>query len=239
MNPDFKWFIEEIKKINRHIIVRSNLTILQENKFEDYTEFMANHKVEIVSSLPFYKKTFTDKQRGEGVFEKSIAAMKKLNHFGYGEESTGLAFNLVYNPVGAFLPPSQEELEKDYKRELYEHFGVVFNNLLTITNMPISRFLDYLIQSGNYQSYMHKLVDSFNPVAAINVMCRSIISVGWDGQLYDCDFNQMLELNMDHGAPSHIKDFDVSLIKDRRIVTGQHCYGCTAGAGSSCGGATA
>lgn len=239
LNPNFKWFVEEIKKLNRHIIVRSNLTILTANGFEDYTEFMAGHKVEIVSSLPFYKKTFTDKQRGEGVFEKSISAMKKLNQFGYGDEKSGLTFNLVYNPVGAFLPPSQEELENDYKRELYDHFGVVFNNLLTITNMPISRFLDYLIQSGNYDSYMQKLVDSFNPVAATNVMCKSIISVGWDGQLYDCDFNQMLELNMDHGAPSHIRDFDVSLIKERRIVTGQHCYGCTAGAGSSCGGATA
>ena len=239
LNPNFKWFVDEIKKLDRHIIVRSNLTILQESGFEDYAEFMANHNVEIVSSLPYYKKSFTDRQRGEGVFDKSIAAIQKLNKLGYGKEATGLTFNLVYNPVGAFLPPSQEELEKDYKRELYDHFGIVFNNLLTITNMPISRFLDYLLQSGNYENYMHKLVDSFNPCAATNVMCKFIVSVSWDGGLYDCDFNQMLELNVNHGAPTHIKDFDMEKIRNRRIVTGQHCYGCTAGAGSSCGGATA
>ncbi len=239
MNPNFKWFVDEVKKLDRHVIVRSNLTILETNGFEDYAEFMANHKVEIVSSLPYYKKSFTDKQRGDGVFDKSIAAMKKLNALGYGKEDPELKFHLVYNPVGAYLPPSQSELEQDYKRELKNNFDIDFNNLYTITNMPISRFLDYLIQSGNYESYMQKLVDSFNPVAASNVMCRFTISVGWDGQLYDCDFNQMLELNMDHGAPPHIKDFDIEKIRNRRIVTGQHCYGCTAGAGSSCGGATA
>jgi len=239
MNQHFKWFVEEVKKLDRHIIVRSNLTILETNGFEDYAEFMANHKVEIVSSLPYYKKLFTDRQRGDGVFNKSIAAMKKLNALGYGKEDDELKFHLVYNPVGAFLPPSQTELEQDYKRELKNSFDIEFNNLYTITNLPISRFLDYLLQSGNYDAYMKKLVDSFNPVAASNVMCKFTISVGWDGQLFDCDFNQMLEMNMDHGAPSHIKDFDASLIKNRRIVTGQHCYGCTAGAGSSCGGATA
>jgi radical SAM/Cys-rich protein len=239
MNPNFKWFVDEVKKLDRHIIVRSNLTILESNGFEDYAEFMANQKVEIVSSLPYYKKSFTDKQRGDGVFDKSIAAMKKLNALGYGKEDPELKFHLVYNPVGAFLPPSQTELEQDYKRELKNNFDIDFNNLYTITNMPISRFLDYLIQSGNYESYMQKLVDSFNPVAASNVMCKFTISVGWDGQLFDCDFNQMLELNMDHGAPNHIKNFNLSSIRNRRIVTGQHCYGCTAGAGSSCGGATA
>jgi radical SAM/Cys-rich protein len=238
LNPNFKWFVDQIKKLERHVIVRSNLTILEEKGFQDYPEFMANHKIEMVSSLPFYKKTFTDKQRGDGVFDKSISAIKKLNALGYGKDDTGLIFNLVYNPVGAFLPPSQEGLQNDYKRELYDHYGIVFNNLYTITNMPISRFLDYLLQSGNYESYMQKLVDSFNPSAAANVMCKFTISVGWDGQLFDCDFNQMLEMNMDHGAPSHIKDFDIKKIEDRRIVTAQHCYGCTAGAGSSCGGAT-
>jgi radical SAM/Cys-rich protein len=239
LNPDFKWFVEGIKKLGRRVIVRSNLTILETNGFENYAEFMADHKVEIVSSLPYYKKSFTDKQRGDGVFDKSIKAIKKLNRFGYGKEETDLIFDLVYNPVGAFLPPSQTELEQDYKRELWNNFEIVFNNLYTITNMPISRFLDYLLQSGNYESYMQKLVDSFNPVAASSVMCKFTVSVGWDGQLYDCDFNQMLELNMDHGAPTHIKDFNIDLINNRRIVTGQHCYGCTAGAGSSCGGATA
>jgi radical SAM/Cys-rich protein len=239
MNPNFKWFVTEIKKLARHVIVRSNLTILESNGFEDYAGFMANNKTEIISSLPYYRKSFTDKQRGEGVFVKSIKAIKKLNALGYGKEDSGLIIGLVYNPVGAYLPPSQSELEQDYKRELKNNFDIEFNNLYTITNMPISRFLDYLIQSGNYESYMQKLVDSFNPVAAANVMCKFTLSVGWDGQLYDCDFNQMLELNMDHGAPKNIKDFDSSLIENRRIVTGQHCYGCTAGAGSSCGGATA
>ncbi len=239
LNPNFIWFLDEIKKLNRHVIVRSNLTILEESGFQNYPELMAKHKVEIVSSLPFYKKTFTDKQRGDGVFDKSISAIKKLNELGYGKEGTGLILNLVYNPVGAFLPPSQEGLENDYKRELFDQHGIVFNNLYTITNMPISRFLDYLIQSGNYEGYMQKLVDSFNPSAAANVMCKFTISVGWDGQLFDCDFNQMLEMNMNHGAPDHIKDFDIKKIENRRIVTAQHCYGCTAGAGSSCGGATA
>lgn len=239
LNPDFKWFVEEIKKLGRHVIIRSNLTILESIGFGDYAEFMANHKCEITSSLPYYRASFTDKQRGNGVFEKSISAIKKLTVLGYGKENSGLILNLVYNPVGAFLPASQEQLEKDYKRELWNNHQVVFNNLYTITNMPISRFLDYLIQSGNYDSYMQRLVDSFNPAAAANVMCRFTISVGWDGQLYDCDFNQMLDLNMDHGAPKHIRDFNFSLIEKRRIVTGQHCYGCTAGAGSSCGGATA
>lgn len=239
MNPNFKWFIGKVKNLNIHVMVRSNLTILEANGYEDYHKFMADHKVEIVSSLPYYKKSFTDRQRGDGVFDASIAAIKKLNELGYGKENSGLKLDLVYNPVGAFLPPSQSELEQDYKRELYNQFGIVFNNLYTITNMPISRFLDYLLQSGNYEKYMQKLVDSFNPVAAANVMCRSIISIGWDGQLYDCDFNQMLELNMDHGAPDHIRDFNINSIKNRRIVTGQHCYGCTAGAGSSCGGTTA
>ena len=158
---------------------------------------------------------------------------------GYGKDGTDLKFGLVYNPVGAFLPPSQAELEQDYKRELFNNFGIVFNNLYTITNMPISRFLDYLLQSGNYESYMQKLISSFNPDAAANVMCKFTLSVGWDGNLYDCDFNQMLELNLNHGAPHHIKDFDKFAIENRRIITGQHCYGCTAGAGSSCGGATA
>ena len=239
MNPNFKWFVDEIKKLDRHVMVRSNLTILQANGFEDYADFMAKHNVEIISSLPYYKASFTDKQRGDGVFDKSIAAIKKLNERGYGKDNTALTLDLVYNPVGAFLPPSQHQLEQDYKRELLRNFGIVFNNLYTITNMPISRFLDYLIESGNYESYMQKLIDSFNPSAALNVMCKFTLSVGWDGALFDCDFNQMLEMNLNHGAPNHIRDFDLAKLEQRRIITGQHCYGCTAGAGSSCGGATA
>ncbi len=239
MNPEFKWFVSQIKKLDKHVIVRSNLTILEANGFEDYAQFMAANKVEIVSSLPYYKSGFTDRQRGEGVFAKSIDAMKHLNSLGYGKTETGLVFNLVYNPAGAFLPPAQENLEKEYKRELKNNYGIEFNNLYTITNMPISRFLDYLLSSGNYEEYMEKLIHSFNPAAAMNVMCKYTLSVGWDGQLYDCDFNQMLELNVDHGAPNHLRDFDETKLKKRQIVTGQHCYGCTAGGGSSCGGATA
>ena len=236
MNPHFKWFVGEVKKMEKHIMVRSNLTILVTNKFDDYAEFMADNKVEIISSLPYYKANFTDKQRGEGTFDKSIEAMKKLNDLGYGKEGTDLILNLVYNPIGAFLPPPQHALENDYKKELSNNHGLVFNNLFTITNMPISRYLDYLIKSGNYESYMERLVNSYNPSAAENVMCKFTLSVSWDGYLYDCDFNQMLEMRVNHGAPTHIKNFDVSRLEGREIMTGQHCYGCTAGAGSSCGG---
>jgi radical SAM/Cys-rich protein len=239
MNPDFLWFVDEIKKLGRHVMVRSNLTILVSNGYEQCPEFMAKRGVEIISSLPYYSAVNADRQRGEGVFEKSVRALKILNELGYGKEGTDLKLNIVYNPVGAFLPPKQEFLERDYKRELWNKHGIVFNNLYTITNMPISRFLDYLIESGNYNGYMNRLIDAFNPVAALNVMCRNTISVGWDGTLYDCDFNQMLELPLNHSAPKHIKDFSIELLEGRKIVIGQHCYGCTAGAGSSCGGATA
>jgi radical SAM/Cys-rich protein len=239
LNPGFKWFVCEIKKLDKHIMVRSNLTILDSTGFEDYAEFMAKNKIEIVSSLPFYKAGFTDKQRGERVFDKSIKVIRKLNDFGYGKENSELKLDLVYNPVGAYLPASQVSLEKEYKRDLWNNYQIVFNNLYTITNMPISRFLDYLIVSGNYEEYMQKLINAFNPAAALNVMCRNTLSVGWDGYLYDCDFNQMLELTLNHGAPNHINNFNLNKIEFRRIVTGQHCYGCTAGSGSSCGGATA
>ncbi len=239
LNPDFKWFITELKKLNKHIIVRSNLTILVTNGFKDYADFMAENKVEIISSLPYYSASTTDKQRGEGVFEGSINAIKKLNDLGYGKEEKGLILNLVYNPGGAFLPPSQEALEKDYKRELKNKFGLVFNNLYSITNLPISRFLDYLIESGNYLSYMNKLISAFNPVAAQQVMCRNMISVGWEGSLYDCDFNQMLEIGLKKDLPQNIKYFNAESLEDRKIMVGNHCFGCTAGAGSSCGGATA
>ena len=238
MNPNFKWFVSEIKKLDRHILVRSNLTILVANGYEDYPKFLADSKVEIVSSLPFYKEYFTDKQRGSGVFNKSIKAMRILNAIGYGIEDSGLIFNLVYNPMGAFLPAAQEGLERDYRRELKKHFNLSFTNLFTITNLPISRFLDYLLSSGNYEQYMEKLISTFNPAAATNVMCKFTLSVGWNGFLYDCDFNQMLELTVNHGAPNHIRNFNKELLEGRKIITGQHCYGCTAGAGSSCGGET-
>ncbi|MDP4284759.1 MAG: arsenosugar biosynthesis radical SAM protein ArsS [Bacteroidota bacterium] len=237
MNPNFRWFVEEIKKSGRHVIVRCNLTIILANKkYYDLPQFYKEHNIEVVSSLPFYTQDRTDRQRGDGVFENSIKALQMLNGLGYGKENSGLVLNLVYNPAGAFLPPSQMALEKEYKDALLHHYDIHFNNLFAITNLPISRFLDYLLKSDNYEMYMEKLITAYNPVAAFNVMCRNTISVGWDGYLYDCDFNQMLELKV-NCKTKHIREFNVDELNNRDIIVGQHCYGCTAGAGSSCGGA--
>lgn len=239
MNPHFKWFVEEVSQMDKNIIVRSNLTILTTTpKYQALPEFFAEHGVEVTCSLPFYNKSRTDRQRGKGTYDKSIVALEMLNEVGYGKEGTGLELNLVYNPAGAFLPGSQEELEKDFKRELKRKHGIEFNNLFTITNLPISRYLNFLLMSDNLDEYMEKLITSFNPTAAEGVMCRNTISIGWDGSLYDCDFNQMLEMKTNHGAPSHIKDFDEAALNKREIIINQHCFGCTAGAGSSCGGET-
>ncbi|MCC6817207.1 MAG: arsenosugar biosynthesis radical SAM protein ArsS [Saprospiraceae bacterium] len=236
MNPHFRWFVEEIHKLNRHIIVRCNLTIIVANKkYNDLPEFFKVNNVEIISSLPFYSKDRTDRQRGEGVFEDSIQALKMLNSVGYGIFESGLVLNLVYNPSGAFLPASQELLQLEFKQSLYKDFGIEFNNLYTITNMPISRFLEYLISSNNYEYYMNKLITAYNPAAAEAVMCRNTLSIGWDGYIYDCDFNQMLDLKIESEF-NHINNFDFDEIKKRNIVVNQHCYGCTAGSGSSCGG---
>ena len=239
MNPDFRWLVEQISALGRRVIVRCNLTIIVANKkYHDLPEFFARHHVQVVSSLPHFSAGRTDAQRGEGVFEKSIRALKMLNAVGYGREGSGLTLDLVYNPSGAFMPGSQAGLEREFKQRLGREHGIEFNSLLTITNLPVSRFLDYLLESGNYESYMEKLVAAYNPVAAANVMCRTTLSVGWDGQLYDCDFNQQLDLLVAGSAPKHIRDFDEARLQDRAIVINQHCYGCTAGAGSSCGGAT-
>ncbi len=236
LNPDFRWFVENIKALGRHIIVRCNLTIILANKrFHDLPDFFRLHTVEVVSSLPFYTKDRTDRQRGNGVFEDSIIALQMLNAAGYGIPGTGLTLNLVYNPAGAFLPPDQAVLEKEYKDALAKDFGIRFNDLFTITNLPISRYLDYLLNSGNYEKYMEKLISAFNPVAAANVMCRNTISVSWDGFLHDCDFNQMLNLKVSSSG-KHISTFNASELAGREIIVNQHCYGCTAGAGSSCGG---
>jgi len=239
MNPSFRWFVEEIKKLGRHVIVRCNLTIILANKkYNDLPQFFKLHGVEVVSSLPFYTADRTDRQRGDGVFEDSIKALQMLNQVGYGKEGSGLTLNLVYNPAGAFMPPPQEALEKEYKQALQERYGIEFNSLFAITNLPISRYLDYLLQSGNYEKYMEKLVNAYNPVAAANVMCRNTVSISWDGYLYDCDFNQMLDLKVD-GPSKHISQFDTGALTNRSIVVNQHCFGCTAGSGSSCGGAVA
>ncbi|MGH9843370.1 MAG: arsenosugar biosynthesis radical SAM (seleno)protein ArsS [Blastocatellia bacterium] len=238
LNPHFDYFVEQARTLGKHVMVRHNLTVTldgnpQTGESKRYLpEFFARHRVEVISSLPYYQEFFTDKQRGNGVFKKSIEAMRLLNEQGYG---SNLQLNLVYNPVGAFLPAPQEGLEKQYKRELETKFGVRFNRLFTITNMPINRFKKDLIRLGAYDDYLTRLVNSFNPSAAEGVMCRSLVSVGHDGRLFDCDFNQMLEMNL----PETIAEFDLEKLSRRKIRFDQHCYGCTAGAGSSCGGATA
>ncbi len=239
LNPHFRWLVKQSRRLGRHVMDRCNLSVLLLPSQTDLATFLAHHQVEIIASLPSYRASQTDAQRGDGVFEKSMEALRLLNRFGYGRSNSGLALNLVYNPVGAFLPPKQDAIEAQFKKELRTRHDVEFNRLYTITNMPISRFLEFLVESGNYDQYMTRLANAFNPSAAAGVMCRYTLSVGWDGRLYDCDFNQMLELPIDHGAPSHIRDFDPAQLHHRRIVTRNHCYGCTAGAGSSCGGTVA
>ncbi|HSA61566.1 MAG TPA: arsenosugar biosynthesis radical SAM (seleno)protein ArsS [Nitrospiraceae bacterium] len=239
LNSSFRWLVEQAHGLGRHVMDRCNLSVLLIPSQADLARFLAAHRVEIIASLPSYRAGQTDAQRGKGVFEKSIEALGLLNQLGYGQPDSGLVLNLVYNPVGAFLPPKQEAIEAQFKKELRARHHVEFNHLYTITNMPVSRFLEFLVESGNYEGYMERLANAFNPAAAAGVMCRYTLSVGWDGRLYDCDFNQMLELPVDHGAPSHIRDFDSTQLHHRRIVTRNHCYGCTAGAGSSCGGAVA
>jgi radical SAM/Cys-rich protein len=237
LNPNFRWLVERSRELGRHVMDRCNLTVLLLPSQSGLVEFLARNEVEVICSLPYFLSEQTDAQRGSGVFERSIEALRKLNGMGYGRADTKLRLNLVYNPVGAFLPPSQAAAERDFKRELGRRYGIEFNSLYTITNMPISRFLEFLLRSGNYERYMEKLANAYNPAAAAGVMCRDTLSVGWDGALYDCDFNQMLDLPVKGGA--HIRDFRLGSLADRLIVTGEHCYGCTAGGGSSCGGATA
>ncbi|GGG88186.1 radical SAM/Cys-rich domain protein [Parapedobacter pyrenivorans] len=239
MNPNFRWFVEQLTRLGKHVIVRCNLTIILANKkYADLPDFYRKHRVEVVSSLPFYAQDRTDRQRGNGVFDASIHALQLLNRAGYGKEGSGMKLNLVYNPSGAFLPSGQIALETTYREVLRQRFSIEFNELFVITNMPISRFLDYLLMSGNYESYMEKLIHAYNPAAAANVMCRNTLSVGWDGYLYDCDFNQMLELKVNCES-QHIREFNHQTLKEREIVVGNHCYGCTAGSGSSCGGTIA
>ena len=239
LNPSFRWMVERSRALGRHVMDRCNLSILLLKPHADLADFLAANQVEVVASLPYFRPTQADAQRGDGIFDKSIEALRKLNALGYGKPGTGLALNLVHNPVGAFLPAAQASLEKQFRRELDRQFGIVFDNLYTITNMPISRFLEFLLDSGNYEGYMERLANAFNPAAVAGVMCRNTISIGWDGGLYDCDFNQMLDLKVGDGAPTHVRDFDAHALANRAIVTANHCYGCTAGAGSSCGGAVA
>ncbi|NCQ18688.1 MAG: radical SAM protein [Ignavibacteria bacterium CG_4_8_14_3_um_filter_37_9] len=243
LNPHFDYLVSEAKKLGKHVLVRHNLTVTidgdQTSKASKMylPKFYAEHGVEVISSLPYYQEYFTDKQRGKGVFQKSIQSMKMLNEVGYGDEKSGLILDLVYNPVGAFLPASQETLEKDYKEELWKNFGLKFTNLYTITNMPIHRFKEQLERHGTYDEYMEKLINAFNPSAAMGVMCRSLLSVSYDGKIFDCDFNQMLGMQVFIEKPRTVLDFDYEKLVKRNIIFDSHCFGCTAGAGSSCGGA--
>ena len=237
MNPHFKHMVTEARKLNCHVIDRCNLTILLANGFKDMPQFLADNEVEIVASLPCYLEENADSQRGDGSFQKSIKALQILNDLGYGKPDSNLNLTLVYNPVGPSLPPSQFELEAAYREQLRERYGIEFTRLFTITNMPISRYLDHLLETEQYDNYMDKLIEAFNPAAAEGVMCRQTLSVSWEGKLYDCDFNQMLELGVESSAPATIDRFDAATLNGRKIITGRHCFGCTAGAGSGCQGA--
>ena len=239
MNPHFRWFVTQARPLVPRIIDRCNLTILTANGFDDLPEFLAEHRVEIVASLPCYLESNVDAQRGDGVFAKSLEALRRLNSLGYGQPDSDLVLNLVYNPLGPSLPPDQAKLAEAYHRELAARYGIVFDELFALANLPISRFLDDLLQSGRYEQYQQKLIEAFNPSAAAGVMCRNTLSVDWQGRLFDCDFNQMLDLELESAAPRTIFDFKPVSLANRHIVTGRHCFGCTAGAGSSCQGTIA
>jgi len=238
MSPDFRYFIDCVEALrpSRHVIDRCNLTILLESGYQELAKFLARKRVEIIASMPCYSAKNVNAQRGEGVFEGSIAALKLLNRLGYGLAGD-LPLHLVYNPVGPFLPPPQQELENDFKRELATNFGIVFNELYTITNLPIARFASYLRHNNKLEEYMELLIENFNPATINGLMCRNTISVGWQGEVYDCDFNQQLGMQWKNGKPLFLWDVDPTEIENREIMTGDHCFGCTAGAGSSCGGA--
>jgi radical SAM/Cys-rich protein len=231
--------VERSTAAGKRVMDRCNLTLTRLPNYAFLPEFFAAHRVEVVASLPHYREKSTDAQRGAGVFEESIAALRELNRHGYGREESGLVLNLVTNPVGTFLPGSQQVLEAEWKRQMRRLYGVEFNRLFAITNMPISRFLEFLQEAGRLEEYMEMLVNAFNPAAAAGVMCRDTLSVGWNGVLHDCDFNQMLGLSIHADAPRTVFEFDLERLRRREIVVGPHCFGCTAGAGSSCGGVTA
>ena len=237
LHPQFRDIVRRARAAGRRVMDRCNLTITRLPNYADLPAFLAENEVEVIASLPSFASRQTDAQRGEGVFEDSIAALRRFNELGYGIEGSGLVLNLVTNPVGAFLPAPQQALEADWKRELHRRYGVAFNRLYALTNMPISRLLQFLLDSGNLQGYMDKLVSAFNPATVDGLMCRDTLSVGWDGRLYDCDFNQMLELGTAAEAPQTIFEATAAALAGRAIMVGPHCFGCTACGGSSCGGA--
>lgn len=239
LNPQFRWLVAEARALGRRVIDRCNLTILIAPGYTDLPEFLAAHQVEIVASLPCYLEENVDRQRGDQVFRRSIDALRRLNDLGYGQPESPLVLNLVFNPVGPVLPPGQQSLEAAYRRELRARYDIEFTRLFTITNMPISRFLDDLLSTGRFDAYLRTLVESFNPATVAGLMCRSMLSVDWQGNLSDCDFNQMLGLPLESGLPRSIFELDDSTLArlvHRPIMTGRHCFGCTAGGGSSCQG---
>ncbi|HUI68122.1 MAG TPA: arsenosugar biosynthesis radical SAM (seleno)protein ArsS [Nitrospirota bacterium] len=233
LNPSFRYLVKEARNLGRHVIVRTNLAIFYEKGMADLPEFYQDHDVELVASLPYYLEDNVDRVRGSGTFKKCIAALQKLNSLGYGNGTGGKNLSLVYNPQGAFLPPAQKTLEEEYKKELKSRFNIFFNHLYAFTNMPLGRFEDFLTRTGSLEKYMDKLTCAFNPQTLDSIMCRHLISVRWDGALFDCDFNQVLGLPLDAGAPAHIRDFDHDRLATRLIDVGDHCFGCTAGQGSS------
>lgn len=238
LNPHFRRLVSAARAHGVPVIDRCNLSVLLQPGQEDLAAFLAAHRVEVVASLPFYRQDRTDRQRGAGVFEHSVRGLRRLNDVGYGDGRSGLVLNLVYNPAGAYLPGDQRQLEAEFKRELEARFQIRFDRLLCITNMPIARFRDWLVRSGNEERYRQTLLEAFNPAAVDHVMCRDLISVAPDGALHDCDFNQMLGMPVEERAPRTIFEFDADALAQRAVVTGDHCLGCTAGAGSSCGGQT-
>lgn len=233
MNPHFVHLVEEVKKAGHHVMVRTNLTILFEEGMESLPEFFSDNSVEVIASLPYYAVHDVDRVRGEGTFEKCVEALRRLNSLGYGKGVTDKRLNLVYNPAGPFLSPLQRTLEDDYRRELGRRFGISFDKLYTFTNVPIGRFRDHLVRTRTLDKYMEKLVLAFNPETLEGLMCRHLINVGWDGTLYDCDFNQMLGLSLQSDCPQHCRDFDYSRLTGRTITVGNHCYACAAGQGST------
>lgn len=243
LHPQFEYVVARARSMGKHVMVRHNLTVTIDGhpvtgeSRRHLPTLFSDHGVEVIASLPCYLEQNTDSQRGKGVFAKSIESLRMLNEAGYGIEDSKLILNLVYNPLGPSLPPPQSKLETEYKRELWNRYGIRFTKLFTIANMPIHRFKDMLDRSSSLEGYMTLLVNAFNPAAARDVMCRSLLSVGYDGGLFDCDFNQMLEMPIGGANPQTVFDFDIEKLFSRKIVVGAHCFGCTAGAGSSCGGA--
>jgi radical SAM/Cys-rich protein len=241
LNPHFRYLVEQCVARGKHVMDRCNLTVLLTGPCRDLPQWFAERGVEVVCSLPHYRKRNTDLQRGDGTFEKSIEALRRLNAAGYGKGDPRLRLTLMHNPAGAFLAGDQKSMEKEWKEGLAANHGVTFDALIALNNMPISRFLEWLEASGNLQSYMELLVNAYNPATVAGLMCRNTLSVGWDGRVYDCDFNQMLELDARYsdGEAVHVRDLDLARLQQRAIATARHCYGCTAGAGSSCGGSIA